>query len=153
MWVGDGELGGLTGDDGEEKKNNGKKTKLKVGEMWAVALSKEGRHVAATSYDGRIGVWDLLTEERRKIREYETKGSFGLCVGMVRSYLPILVTKVWSTTDGISFFSLPMEDLLPVGTKAGTSTSSAMTRADCYTRCQDSSSPYARWLFRQEGNF
>ncbi|KAF7509859.1 hypothetical protein GJ744_007370 [Endocarpon pusillum] len=83
MWVEDGELGGLSGDDDEgKKKKNGKKTKLKVGEMWAVALSEEGRFVAATSYDGRIGVWDLLTEQRRKIRQYETKGSFGLCVDM-----------------------------------------------------------------------
>lgn len=154
MWVEDGELGGLSGDDGEgEKKKNGKKTKPKVGEMWAVALSEEGRYVAATSYDGRIGVWDLYTEQRRKIRQYETKGSFGLCVDMVRPYLHIMVTKVWSSADEVSLFSPPMEGLLPVGMKAGMSTSSAMTRAGCYIRCPDSSSLYARWHFHQEGNF
>ena len=153
MWVEEGALGGLNGDIGEEKKKNGKKTKPKVGEIWAVALSEEGRYVAATSYDGRIGVWDLLTEERRKIRQYETKGSFGLCVDMVRSYLHILVTKVWSSTDEISLFSPPTEDLRPVGMKAGMSTSSAMTRAGCCIRCLGSSSPYARWPFHQEGNF
>ncbi len=80
MWV---EGGGWGGKEGSmEKKTAGKK--LKVGEMWAVALSAEGRFVAATSYDGRIGVWDLLAEGRGKVREYETKGSFGLCVDMVR---------------------------------------------------------------------
>lgn len=81
MWVGEGELEGLAEGGGAGKKS---RKKLNVGEMWAVALSEEGRYLAGTSYDGRIGVWDLLTEGRRKIREYETKGSFGLCVDMVR---------------------------------------------------------------------
>ena len=82
MWVEEGELG----EEGGEQKDK-KKTRSKVGEMWAVALSEEGRYLAATSHDGRIGVWDLLSEGRKKIREYETKGSFGLCVDMVRHVL------------------------------------------------------------------
>jgi superkiller protein 8 len=56
----------------------------KAGEAWAVSLDAEGRYLATSSYDGRIGVWDLLPgpEGWIKVREYETKGSFGLCVAM-----------------------------------------------------------------------
>lgn len=82
MWIDDGELG--AGKEDGDRMNKKQKGRLQVGEMWAVALSREGRYLAATSYDGRVGVWDLLTEERNKIREYETKGSFGMCVDMVR---------------------------------------------------------------------
>jgi len=39
--------------------------------------------LASTTYDGRINVWDLVAD-RRKIREYETKGSFGMCIDMSR---------------------------------------------------------------------
>ena len=53
-----------------------------AGEVWATALSESGQYLAATTYDGRINVWDLLGE-RKKIREYETKGSFGLCIDLV----------------------------------------------------------------------
>ncbi|CCU78349.1 unnamed protein product [Blumeria hordei] len=55
----------------------------KVGEIWAIALSEDGLTLASTSYDGRINVWDL-TNGHKKIREYETKGSFGLCIDMSR---------------------------------------------------------------------
>lgn len=54
----------------------------KAGEMWAIALSEEGQYLASTTYDGRINVWDTLAG-RQKIREYETKGSFGLCIDLV----------------------------------------------------------------------
>lgn len=53
----------------------------KAGEMWAITLSENGQYLASTTHDGRINVWDLLGE-RQKIREYETKGSFGLCVDL-----------------------------------------------------------------------
>jgi superkiller protein 8 len=55
----------------------------KAGEIWAIALSEDGQFLAGTSYDGRINVWDLLAD-RMKIREYETKGSFGMCIDMSR---------------------------------------------------------------------
>ncbi|TVY50032.1 Meiotic recombination protein [Lachnellula occidentalis] len=55
----------------------------KAGEIWAIALSEDGQYLAATTYDGRINVWDLVGE-RKKIREYETKGSFGMCIDMSR---------------------------------------------------------------------
>jgi superkiller protein 8 len=55
----------------------------KAGEIWAIALSEDGQFLASTSYDGRINVWDLLAD-RKKIREYETKGSFGMSIDMSR---------------------------------------------------------------------
>lgn len=55
----------------------------KAGEIWAVALSENGQFLASTTYDGRINVWDLVAG-RKKIREYETKGSFGMCIDMSR---------------------------------------------------------------------
>ncbi|RDW60816.1 WD40 repeat-like protein [Coleophoma cylindrospora] len=55
----------------------------KAGEIWAIALSEDGQFLASTTYDGRINVWDLA-DGRKKIREYETKGSFGLCIDMSR---------------------------------------------------------------------
>jgi superkiller protein 8 len=91
MWVEDGEVG--VAEQNGEKTNRKQKGRPQVGEMWAVALSEEGRYLAATSYDGRVGIWDLLTEERKKIREYETKGSFGMCVDMVRSILVLLTDQ------------------------------------------------------------
>jgi superkiller protein 8 len=61
----------------------------KAGEVWAIALSEDGQFLAATTYDGRINVWDLSDAagqgaKGKKIREYETKGSFGMCVDMSR---------------------------------------------------------------------
>ena len=55
-----------------------------AGEAWAIGLDAEGRYLATSSYDGRIGVWDLSPgpDAWAKVREYETKGSFGLCVAM-----------------------------------------------------------------------
>lgn len=54
----------------------------KAGEVWAIALSEDGQYLASTTYDGRINVWDLAAN-REKIREFETKGSFGMCIDMV----------------------------------------------------------------------
>ena len=55
----------------------------KAGEIWAITLSEDGQFLASTSYDGRINVWDLF-DGKKKIREYETKGSFGMCIDMSR---------------------------------------------------------------------
>lgn len=46
-------------------------------------MSEDGQFLASTTYDGRICVWDLVGG-RKKIREYETKGSFGMCIDMSR---------------------------------------------------------------------
>lgn len=81
-------------------------------EIWAIALSEDGRYLAGTTHDGRCLVWDtwgasaaaaaddpdaetpqISTTAKdesvspAKIRDFETtnsKGSFGLCVDMVR---------------------------------------------------------------------
>ena len=64
-------------DDGEIKE-----VAKKAGELWAVVLSLDGQYLAGTTSDGRINVWDLLAGNV-KIREYETKGSFGMCIDLV----------------------------------------------------------------------
>lgn len=53
------------------------------GEVWAISLSPNGNLLAATTYDGRINIWNTL-ETGTKLRQYETKGSFGMCVEIVR---------------------------------------------------------------------
>lgn len=57
-----------------------------AGEIWAIALSEDGQFFAATTFDGRINVWDLSTlspsNPPAKLREYETKGSFGMSVAL-----------------------------------------------------------------------
>lgn len=55
----------------------------KAGEIWAIALSEDGQFLASTTHDGRINVWDVV-DGKKKIREYETKGSFGMCIDMSR---------------------------------------------------------------------
>lgn len=58
----------------------------KAGELWAVAISADGKMLAASSYDGKIRLWDLSvadSDEWKQTKEFETKGSFGMCVGMV----------------------------------------------------------------------
>ena len=50
--------------------------------MWAIALSENGQYLASTSFDGRINVWDNLADGA-KIREFETKGSFGMSIDLV----------------------------------------------------------------------
>lgn len=61
----------------------------KAGEVWAIVLSENGQFLASTTYDGRLNVWDLNNTGSQggrgnKIREYETKGSFGMCVDISR---------------------------------------------------------------------
>jgi len=68
-----------------------------VGEVWAVALNNVGRYLATSAYDGRICVWDLLGDVGEgfvMVREYETKGSFGMSVAIVSSLL------LWWRFDG-----------------------------------------------------
>jgi WD40 repeat protein len=56
----------------------------KPGEIWAIAISADGQYLASTSINGKINVWSLNKGEGMpRIREYETKGSFGLCVDLV----------------------------------------------------------------------
>lgn len=79
------EVGRVVAGNRTEKKDG-------VGEVWAVALNDTGRYLAASAYDGRAYVWDLLGdvgEEREgfvRVREYETKGSFGMSVAIVSPF-------------------------------------------------------------------
>jgi len=54
------------------------------GEVWALALSPTGNFMAATTYNGRVCVYDV-PGTGEKVREYETKGSFGMSVDIVRA--------------------------------------------------------------------
>ena len=56
----------------------------KAGEVWALALSGDGQYLVSTTYDGRINVWDTASRGE-KIRQYDTKGSFGMCIDLVSS--------------------------------------------------------------------
>ncbi|CAF9931923.1 MAG: hypothetical protein HETSPECPRED_008218 [Heterodermia speciosa] len=53
----------------------------KAGEAWAIALSEDGQYLGSTSYDGRINIWDVFANGA-KIREFETKGSFGMAIDL-----------------------------------------------------------------------
>lgn len=57
---------------------------LKTGDAWAIALSADGKYLAASSINGKINVWSLDEDGKPKIRDYETKGSFGMCVDLSR---------------------------------------------------------------------
>jgi len=67
-------------EDGEITDQN------KPGEVWAIALSADGLYLASSSINGKINVWSLdKAQDMPRIREYETKGSFGLCVDLSRN--------------------------------------------------------------------
>ncbi|KAK2760957.1 hypothetical protein FQN54_002199 [Arachnomyces sp. PD_36] len=55
--------------------------KNKAAEIWAIALSEDGQYLAGTTQDGHIKVWDL-SGGREQIRDFETKGSFGMCISL-----------------------------------------------------------------------
>ena len=82
-------LWALNGDTGEWSLSGEVATSSnKPGEAWALALSEDGKYLAATTNDGRINVWDISSESKPKIQEYETgspgSGSFGMCVDLSR---------------------------------------------------------------------
>jgi superkiller protein 8 len=71
-------------DDSSKWVDGGTINESKVtGEVWAVALSQGGELLAATNYEGRVRLWDLKSPELAITKDYETKGSFGMCVAIV----------------------------------------------------------------------
>lgn len=90
----------------------------KAGEVWAIVLSEDGQYLAATSFDGRINVWDNLADGA-KIKEFETKGSFGMSIDLVSS----LECK-YLTVRNLMSRSLPTEDLQRLDMRTAMSTSS-----------------------------
>lgn len=54
-----------------------------------MALSSEGNFLAATTQDGRVNVYDTTkinedVKAAQTLAQFETKGSFGTCVDIVR---------------------------------------------------------------------
>ncbi|KAH7347699.1 WD40-repeat-containing domain protein [Plectosphaerella cucumerina] len=78
----------VTKETGEWKLHTQVKQAANAGEVWAIALSEDGRFLAGTTLDGRINVWDVSGAEPAKIQEYETgsggAGSFGISVDLSR---------------------------------------------------------------------
>ncbi|KAK1460229.1 WD repeat domain-containing protein [Colletotrichum melonis] len=89
----------------------------KAGEVWAIALSEDGKFLAGTTYDGRVNVWDVGEEGTPKIREYETgspgQGSFGMSVDLSRDGRYTAsghqngAVYVFNNDNGKLLFSLP----------------------------------------------
>lgn len=75
---------------------------MKPGDIWAIALSADGNYLASSSIDGKVHVWSLSEKEKPKIREYETKGSFGLSIALVRPLLYHLhsLCSLFQSQDG-----------------------------------------------------
>ncbi|KAJ4292377.1 Ski complex subunit Rec14 [Kalmusia sp. IMI 367209] len=71
-------------EDGLWKADGEITDQVKVGDVWAIALSADGKYLASSSINGKINVWSLDEEGKPKIRDYETKGSFGMCVDLSR---------------------------------------------------------------------
>ena len=101
----------------------------KAGEIWAIVLSEDGQYLAATSFDGRINVWDDLADGA-KIREFETKGSFGMSIDLVGDAYQGFECNTTNYTC-----SLAMDDSLRPGMRTEQFTSLIMIQAGCYTRC------------------
>jgi hypothetical protein len=56
-----------------------------------LALSSEGNFLAATTQDGRVNVYDTTkinedVKAAQTLAQFETKGSFGTCVDIVRYF-------------------------------------------------------------------
>lgn len=65
-------------------------------------MSSEGNFLAATTHDGRVNVYDTtkINEEvnaAQTLAQFETKGSFGTCVDIVRFAKHL--TMLWIPTD------------------------------------------------------
>lgn len=50
---------------------------------WAAALSRDGSLCATSLQNGKLQVWDIRADPATRIREYETKGSFAMCIDIV----------------------------------------------------------------------
>jgi len=74
-------------EDGQSQWVEDGKLAEKAGEIWAISLSEDGQYLTSTTSDGKVNVFDLSAEGRPKIHQFETKGSFGMCIDMVSSFL------------------------------------------------------------------
>lgn len=106
--------------------------KGKAAEVWAIALSEDGQYLAGTTQDGHIKVWDLEAE-RKQIRDFETKGSFGMCIALVWLYTFHFYAVL--ETD-IHHFSRRMVVLRQQDTKMEAFIFSATIQAGCHFHYQ-----------------
>jgi len=107
----------------------------KAGELWAVVLSPDGQYLAGTTYDGRVNVWDL-DNGHQKVREYETKGSFGMSIDLVSDVRMANGAKLVLTMS----FSPPMDASRPAAMNLVISTCSRQRRPVSSTPYRVSSS-------------
>lgn len=119
----------------------------KEGDVWAIALSADGNYLASSSINGKINVWSLSEEGMPKIREYETKGSFGLCVDLVRT-----LSSKTSFRKLMHAFRAQMGVLLLADTKMDPSTYSTTTLAVSPTLSPDWSILFALYPSAQLAN-
>jgi WD40 repeat protein len=113
----------------------------KPGEIWAIALSADGQYLASSSINGKINVWSLNKEEGMpRIREYETKGSFGLCVDLVCSAI-MFYSKSQDSADLSTRAATAASQ--PQATKTAQYTSSTTKPAASHTPFPASSTPSA----------
>jgi len=84
----------------------------KAGEIWAVSLSEDGQYLTSTTSDGRVNVFDLSAEGRPKIHQFETKGSFGMCIDMVSSLFVSFTTCSCLISSSLRMAILPRLDIL-----------------------------------------
>lgn len=99
----------------------------KTSNVWAVALSEDGQYLAGVSQNGHIKVWDL-NANGEQIRDYETKGSFGICLDMV-SLLVLYPDALKSAR--LMRYSRPMVVSSPADTRMVASIFSAQKLAGC----------------------
>lgn len=128
--------------DGASAGGKGRKKSV-AGELWAVALDVEGRYLAATTYDGRVNVWEVgsVVDEKTGTQEakarwftgWETKGSFGLAVDLVS--LLVFVFAFASAAD-LGSCRARIIALRQRGMLRGISTFLARLRHVYYTACR-----------------
>jgi len=111
--------------------------RVKSGDVWAIALSADGKYLASSSITGKVNVWSLDEEDIPKIREYETKGSFGMCVDLV--LFPDLV-RMLDISANLNIRA-KTDASLPRGMKTDPSTSSTTTLDVWHTLSPASSIP------------
>lgn len=102
----------------------------KVGEVWAIKLSNDGQYLAGTTHDGHIKVWDLQNGAEQ-IRDFETKGSFGMCIDIVCSYRYLCMASVLPFS-----FSHPMVDSPRPAIRVEVFIFLIMAPGECLTRYQ-----------------
>lgn len=107
--------------------------------MWAIAMSEDGQFLAATSLTGQINVWNIDSGEL--VRNYETKGSHGMCIDLVSFVFKELRAPVTDDDDGKSDSQPTAGSLRPGMKTAGSSSSTTIPIGYCIL-CQVRQQPF-----------